>query len=91
MEHIELGQLLPDRIVDTNVKLCPCCSQPRPYPTEPGVWEFCQAPYMPKQIWIRVEVKLPDINDRDGDEGLRLWRDDEMLWWPGNATWRKIE
>jgi hypothetical protein len=76
-----------------NESPCTCCGQVRPYPTEPGEWEYCELIFMPadKQFWQRVTVKKPDANDRDGQEGLRLWEDGKMIWWPALAAWRKIQ
>lgn len=89
METID--DILASRIVGTNVQLCPCCNQPRPCPTEPGEWEYCEAPYFRPQKWVRVSVKKPLPDDREGQEGLRLWCNGEMIWWPSNVTWRKVE
>jgi hypothetical protein len=76
-----------------NESPCTCCGQVRPYPTEPGEWEYSELIYMPsgKQFWQRVTIKKPDANDRDGQDGLRVWKDGEMIWWPHNAAWRKIQ
>lgn len=70
---------------------CPCCGQTRPYPTEPGEWQFCEQPYILPKRWASVTVKLPAADDRDGQEGLRLWQNGEMIWWPSNSEWRKVE
>jgi hypothetical protein len=59
-----------------------------PFPTEPGEWEYSERIY--ENQFHRVSVKLPLPDDRDGQEGLRLWKDGEMIWWPSQATWRKI-
>jgi len=73
-----------------NQSHCPCCNQLRPFPTEPGEWEFCESPYLEPQRWCRVSVKLPLDDDRDGPDGLRIWHNGEMIWWPNYATWRKV-
>lgn len=85
-------------MTNNNEKPCPCCGQIRPCPTEPGEWEYCEAIFMEPQYihWIRASVRLPLPNDRDGQEGLRLWQmseesgEMEMVWWPSNAAWRKL-
>jgi len=73
--------------------LCPCCGQPRPVPTEPGEWEYMISPTMPPDLtkWIRVTIKKPEPNDRDGQEGLRVWQNGEIVWWPSHCAWRKVE
>ena len=74
----------------TNNQLCSCCGQPRPYPTEPGEWEYCNWITGNSPVWIRVSVKLAEKDDaeRYGD-GLRLWESGKMIWWPNNCAWRK--
>lgn len=66
-----------------NEKLCPCCGQIRPYPTEPGIWEYCEYPTTTKQYWNRVEIKKTD-------DGLVIIKDGEEVWWPDMAMWRKV-
>lgn len=73
-----------------NEKDCPCCGQKRPFPTEPGNWEYCEAPYFEPQVWVRVSVELPAEDDREGPYGLRLWKDGEVIWWPNHCAWRKV-
>lgn len=75
---------------DINQKPCPCCGQLRPFPTEVGEWEYTPEIYFENPRWFRVTVKLPEPNDRDGQEGLRLWMNGEIVWWPNNCTWRKV-
>jgi hypothetical protein len=41
--------------------------------------------------WIRVTIKKPEPNDRDGQEGLRVWQNGEIVWWPSHCAWRKVE
>lgn len=81
--------------MEKNIKPCSCCGQLRPYPTEPGKWQFSEnvayESYGYKVTWTDVEVKLPLIDDRDGQEGLRLWQHGKMVWWPSNCAWRKVE
>lgn len=74
----------------SNVSICHCCGQNRPFPTERGEWEFCEMPTSPKAHWVRCTIQNPLPDDRDGPDGLRLWVNDEMMWWPKNAAWRKI-
>ena len=76
-----------------NVCLCHCCGQLRPFPTEPGIWEFNESVTMPnsEMYWVRAEVKHPLPDDRDGPIGLRLWVAGKMVWWPNKAAWRKVE
>jgi len=73
-----------------NIKKCSCCGQLRPTPTEPGEWEYSRTINFETPKWIRVTVTLPESNDRDGQEGLRLWENGEMIWWPDNVAWRKL-
>jgi hypothetical protein len=87
------GAVIRYLAVEKNVRNCPCCGKPRPFPTEPGEWEYMENPTMPPeyQKWVRVTIKLPEPNDRDGQEGLRIWKDGKMIWWPDSAAWRKVE
>ena len=73
-----------------NKKQCPCCGQLRPFPTEPGEWEYTEEIYFENPRWTTVSVRYPELNDRDGAEGLRLWKDGEMIWWPSSCAWRKL-
>ncbi len=74
-----------------NIHICPCCGQEVPFPTEPGEWEYCEYPSTSNPKWNRVSVRLPESDDRFGSDGLRLWKDDEMIWWPsGYTAWRKV-
>ena len=74
---------------EPNTTLCSCCGQFRPFPTEPGIWEYNEW-VTGSQNWIPVEVKYPESADHDGPDGLRLWIDGHMAWWPSHAAWRKI-
>lgn len=74
-----------------NESQCSCCGQMRPFPTEPGEWEYSQNANWDNPTWQSVTVKLPLKNDRDGGDGLRLWQDGNLVWWPCNCAWRKIK
>jgi len=69
-------------MTDKNITPCPCCSQPRPYPTEPGRWKY--KTYL-DGCWHHVTVK-------QDDEGLTITPDGETdpIWWPNNATWEQL-
>lgn len=71
--------------------MCNCCGQQRPYPTEPGKWEYATDPALAdmmgkKLIWNPVIVKADE-------EGMTITPvgEDEPIWWPNNAMWRKVE
>jgi hypothetical protein len=64
-----------------NEKRCPFCGQQRPFPTEPGKWEYT---HPIKEEWISVEARL-----EEGILRLFLEGDDKPLWWPNYAIWRK--
>ncbi len=86
-----LDDVRKSRHKDTkNIKKCCCCGQLRPYPTEPGEWEYSEDVYFANPTWIRVSVKLPERDDEEGQYGLRLWKDGKIVWWPTNSAWRKI-
>jgi hypothetical protein len=74
-----------------NIRPCPCCGQPRLVPTEPGEWEYCEFIRAEKPIWVRVSIKLPEFDDKYGQDGLRIWQDGKMVWWPSHCAWRKVE
>jgi len=74
--------------MSSNIKNCPCCGQPRPFPTEEGEWEVNEQPYCSDGNWMRVSVRKPLPDDRDGQDGLRLWHRGKMIWWP-TGQWRK--
>ena len=65
----------------TNIKECPCCGQPRPYPTEPCEWK-----YKTYCSWYHVTVKQEE-------EGLTMTHEGETepAWWPENAEWVKLD
>jgi hypothetical protein len=79
--------------MEKNVSPCPCCGQLRPFPTEPGEWEYASTftIFLGDPKWHRATIKLPAQDDRDGQEGLRIWENGEMIWWPAKCTWRKVE
>ena len=81
-----------------NFRPCPTCGQIRPFPTEPGKWEFHESITLEESCdmpWTPCEVKLPQKGERYfEDGGLRLWVEehDEPVWWPQRgAAWRKVE
>lgn len=71
---------------EKNTKPCPCCNQTRPYPTDTGIWEYCEYPVMPASFWVRVTVKRTEDGLTITPEGQN-----EPIWWPSMASWRKIE
>lgn len=79
----------PETALEPNTGLCHCCGQSRPYPTAPGVWEYCEHPSIyagDPQRWVKVNI-VP------GEEGLLVIPvgGKEPIWWPNNAAWRKAD
>lgn len=89
-----------------NTRLCTCCGQERPYPTEAGLWEYkCYW----EEKWHQCEIKVCTGKERDAngmllnDEsiGQLLYYDEtgepeDLLiprrWPEANSTmWRKIQ
>lgn len=71
-----------------NVTLCSCCGQERPFPTEPGIWEFCEDPLF-NHDWVRCIIERHEYPE----EGMTVTPigSDEPIWWPKDAKWRKVE
>lgn len=65
----------------SNITPCPCCKQPRPYPTEPGEWK-----YRTFGGWYHVTIKYDS-------EGLTMTHEGETepAWWVENAEWKQIK
>ena len=84
--------------IPANMKPCPCCGQLRPYPTEPGEWEYRQYPWLP---WSKAKiVKSTGKEHHEVPEGELLFYgtgeaadvfETEPSWWPGYAEWRKLK
>ncbi len=80
-----------------NIRDCHCCGQPRPYPREPGKWEYLESPTMTREDgstyhkWQRVNV-IAHNDDYEGPS-LRIIPEGETepIWWPSNCAWRKVE
>ena len=82
-----------------NVKECPCCRQLRPFPTEPGEWEYREKG---NKIWTRATIKLATGSEfSDCEPGNLLFYCHEIMnaidfedrhpgphWWPVDAEWR---
>ncbi len=71
-----------------NVKPCGTCGQLRPYPTEPGEWEYNELVWHESGAWNRVTV-------RKSPDGLSLEivpkGATQPIWWPqGGAAWRQV-
>lgn len=53
-----------------DVKPCPCCGQDRPFPTQPGKWEFKRSFH----DWIKCEIKVSDGTEfYDAEKGGLLF------------------
>ncbi len=67
---------------EKNITPCPCCAQPRPYPTEPGSWRYRT---YPDGVWHYVIAKYDE-------EGLTITPNGETdpVWWPNNAEWEQL-
>jgi len=76
----------------SNMKPCPCCGQMRPYPTEPGEWEYREYSWLP---WEKCKiVRSTGKEHHEVPEGeLLFYREGgaSPAWWPDHAEWRKIE
>lgn len=79
-----------DELTGDSIRMCNNCGQDRPYPTRAGRWEYCLDPAVVelkggKREWIPVTIKQTE-------EGREIWPDgeDEPMWWPSDAMWRKI-
>jgi hypothetical protein len=74
-----------------DIKNCPVCGQSRPFPTQPGIWEFREHSHLP---WTRCRVVLSTGKEHhDAPEGvliLFIKGNKEPCWWP-TAEWRKWE
>ena len=71
--------------MDKNQKICECCGQITPFPTEPGLWEYCYNLSLTKS-WRKVRIK-------QSPEGLEVWPVGEKkpIFWPEKSTWRKVK
>lgn len=53
-----------------DVKRCPCCGQDRPFPTQPGKWEYKRYYH----DWIKCEIKISDGTEfSDAEKGGLLF------------------
>lgn len=83
--------------LNSNEKLCPCCGQVRPYPTEPGAWEYLESPGLARAMHLngkicRVPGWIPvDVVKSEEGEGLLCIPvgEHEPIWWPDQAMWRR--
>jgi len=74
-----------------NFAYCHACDSLRPYPTEPGEWEYLEDPGMRRALespehWKRVTVKA-------NPEGMTITEHGKTVprWWPTTAKWRPYE
>ena len=76
---------LKDYIKMYDIKMCECCGQCRPFPTNPGKWEY-KSTFFSDTHWQQVEI----LQDK---EGLIMipFGEKKPTWWPPNVEWRKIE
>jgi len=74
-----------------NFAHCHACDSLRPFPTEPGEWEYLEEPGFQRmkggiEHWRRVTVKT-------NEEGITITPhgETEPVWWPSRAQWRPYE
>lgn len=73
-----------------NTQPCTCCGQERPYPMEPGIWQYRQACL--DTDWNTVEIKVVYV-EAEKREILHIFPEGEAepIWWPTNVQWRKLQ
>jgi hypothetical protein len=75
-----------------NMNPCPCCGQMRPFPTEPGRWEYGY-PYLLNE-WKKCSVKISTGEEhREVPPGELLFYPDGRegpCEWPEYRAWKKL-
>jgi hypothetical protein len=78
-----------------NQCLCPYCGQTRPFPTEPGEWEYTECPTVKGSVWTRVSIvwSKTAFNYVTGEPNLEIQPkgQSEPIWWPVPSAWRKVK
>jgi hypothetical protein len=79
-----------------DIKNCPVCGQSRPFPTQPGIWEYREYPWLP---WSKAKIVVSTGNEHHNVPvgGLLFYGTGETVdvfetepcWWP-TAEWRKV-
>jgi hypothetical protein len=97
-------EMITSKTDKPNVRLCPCCGQERPFPTEAGLWEFKHY-WEEDDKWKPCEIKVCTEDTIGADDcavGCLLFyckseRDEEdnpniPKWWPDDTRtmWRKL-